>query len=117
MLTVEKEMNYKSVITYSNGNVAAAIVCYTVLVTMHCYSLICNPAQEKLISTQSFDPFIFSLNAEIGRVNNLSAFQKQQINAKSVKEPTNIAAGIALSSPGINGKVTLSEIRETGGQI
>jgi threonine synthase len=205
MLTIEKEMNHRSVATSSSGNAAAAIACYAAIAEMDCYVFMCNPTQEKLVSTQSFKPFIFRMDAEIGRVINLieevsekygwnilntaayynpfaiegyktiafelveqykipdvivspvgsgtlvigiwkgfnelkelglvdkipriigvqskgcnpvvQAFENNQIEVKPVKKSTTIAGGIGLSDPGIDGKVTLSKIRETQGQM
>jgi len=92
MLSIEKELKHDSVTTSSSGNASAAIACYSAIAEMNCHIFMCNPTQEKLVSTQSFNPEIYRVNAEIGRVISL-------IESISLKYGWNILNTAAFYNP------------------
>lgn len=68
MLSVEKELGHKNIITTSSGNASGAIACYSSISNINCHIFMCNPTKEKLINTLSYGPKIFLMDTEIGNV-------------------------------------------------
>jgi len=66
MLSIEKDLQHKAVITVSSGNASGAIACYSAAVDIQCYIFMCKLTHEKLINTSSYGPKIFILETEVG---------------------------------------------------
>jgi len=61
MLSIEKKLGSKAVVTASSGNAAGAIALYSALAKIRCFIFMFHPTQEKLIHAMSYGSFVFNV--------------------------------------------------------